>query len=223
MSIMGSKIEWLVWRENMKSTLKCIFIFFVFISGYICGKIGIDTMLNALMLSLSNLDLIQIIGFSSSIITLILFIAYIFGKYLIIKQMTKTIFESVDASYNNESNNLKIVEEYNIGENNSEQIYLYSSDTLNWIKIYEYDYYDKKDRFSKGKLLMTHDHLRNGFAIKINTYLPCGIPRYIVQYQRYDFIIGEFHLNENGKNGIIDEGISINHTAKSILYYLVKS
>lgn len=196
-------------------------IFFIFLLGIICGKVGIDTMSNALVSSLSNLELIQIVGCSSSVATLILFILYFCGKYFIIKQMKNTIFENV-VRYDSNPINLRVVEEYNVGENNSEQLFIYSSNSLNWIKVYECSYDDNKKIFVKNKLIIKHGYLRNGFSIKINTYLPCGLPSYILEYQRFDFIIGSLLLSENGKNGIVDEGLSIKHTFKSLLYYLVK-
>lgn len=205
----------------MKLILKCMLIFFIFLLGIICGKVGIDTMSNALFSSLSNLELIQIVGFSSSVATLILFILYFCGKYFIIKQMKNTIFENV-VRYDSNPINLRVVEEYNVGENNSEQLFIYSSNPLNWIKVYECSYDDNKKIFVKNKLIIKHGYLRNGFSIKINTYLPCGLPSYILEYQRFDFIIGSLLLSENGKNGIVDEGLSIKHTFKSLLYYLVK-
>lgn len=210
-----------LWKKNFKLIFKFIFILFVFVLGVICGKINIGTLINALILNLSKLDLIQIIGFSSLIATLVLFILYFCGKYFIIRQMTNTIFENV-VRFDNAPNNLRIKEEYNIGENNSEHIYVYSSDPLRWIKIYECHFNDREKIFIKDKLLVTHGYLRNGYTIKINTYLPCGIPSYIVEYQRYDFITGNLLLAENGKNGIADEGLSTKHTIKSLLYYFIK-
>ncbi len=207
----------------MKKVFKITLIIFIFISGYICGKIGIDKILSAFILNLSQLDLIQIIGFSSSIATLLLFIAYFIGKYFIIRQMTDIISEKVDLHYDNNQKGYQIIHEYDLGESNDEQVYLYSTDTLKWIKIYEYIYDEKKSMSIKGKLVLEHKYLRNGFAIKINTRLPCGSPNYVIEYQRRDFIIGKLELAENGKNGLLDQGLSVKHTFKSILYYLVKS
>lgn len=205
----------------MKSAIKLILAIFIFVIGYICGKIGIDTILSTLIINLSMLNLIEVIGFSSSIATLVLFVLYFCGKYFIIKQMTKTIFEDIVRN-NNTPSDLRIEDEYNIGENNSESIYICPSEPLRWINIYEVHYDSEKRIFIKDKLLAKHGYLRNGYAIKINTYLPCGIPKYMVEYQRYDFIIGSLSLSENGKNGIIDQGLSIKHTFKSLLYYLIK-
>lgn len=206
----------------MKTLIKNIAILSIFILGYICGNIGIDTILSSFILKLSKLEIIEIIGFTSSIVTLVLFIAYIIGRCFMINQMKVTISETFNLFYNDEETDFKVVEEYDIGENNTEKIYLQSSETLRWIKIYECEYDDKNNKFNKGRLVLNHELLRSGFAIKLNTYLPCGMSSYILEYQRYDFIIGKLELAENGKNGILEEQVSIKHTIKSILYYLVR-
>lgn len=50
--------------KKMKLIFEYISIFEDFILEYIGGKFGMDTVINAIILKLSNLDLIQIIGFS---------------------------------------------------------------------------------------------------------------------------------------------------------------
>ena len=206
----------------MKILIKNIVILLIFILGYICGNIGKDTILSSFILTLSKLEIIEIIGLASSIISLVLFITYIIDRCFMINEMKVTISETFDLFYNDEERDFKVVEEYDIGDNNTEKIYLKSSETLRWIKVYESEYNEKNNKFNKGRLLLNHNLLKRGFAVKLNTYLPCGIPSYIIEYQRYDFIIGELVLAENGKNGILEEQVSIKHTIKSILYYLVK-
>lgn len=206
----------------MKILIKNIVILLIFILGYICGNIGKDTILSSFILTLSKLEIIEIIGLASSIISLVLFITYIICRCFMINEMKVTISETFDLFYNDEERDFKVVEEYDIGDNNTEKIYLKSSETLRWIKVYESEYNEKNNKFNKGRLLLNHNLLKRGFAVKLNTYLPCGIPSYIIEYQRYDFIIGELVLAENGKNGILEEQVSIKHTIKSILYYLVK-
>lgn len=207
----------------MKHIFKKIFTaLMIFILGYICGKIDFSSIFKAITSSLSELEVVEIIGFTSSIISLVLFIAYIAGRSFMIKQMKVIISESINVSYNNKEQNLRVVEEYNLGDNNSEEVYLSSSEVIRWIKVYEYRYNEEKCIYEKGDLLIRHELLKNGLAIKFNTYLPCGIPKYLLEYQRFDFILGEILLAENGKNGILEEQLSIKHTIKSIIYYLVK-
>lgn len=209
-------------EEIVKILIRSIAILSIFIVGYICGDIGKDTILSFFILNLSNLRIIETIGFISSIVTLVLFMTYIIGRCFMINQMKVTILETFNLFYDDEETNFNVVEQYDIGENNTEKIYLQSSETLRWIKIYEYEYDANSNKFNKGRIVVNHELLRSGFAIKLNTYLPCGMPSYIVEYQRYDFIIGKLELAENGKNGILEEQVSIKHTIKSILYYLVR-
>ena len=207
----------------MKHTFRKVFtIVVIFILGYICGKIDFSSIFKTIILSLSKLEAIEVVGFTSSIISLVLFIAYIAGRIFMIKQMKVTISESINVSYSNEEQSLRVVEEYNLGDINSEEVYLYSSEVIRWIKVYEYIYNEEKGICEKGDLLIKHELLKHGFAIRFNTYLPCSMPKYLVEYQRFDFMLGEIELCENGKTGILEEHISIKHTIKSIIYYLVK-
>ena len=164
----------------MKILIKNIVILLIFILGYICGNIGKDTILSSFILTLSKLEIIEIIGLASSIISLVLFITYIIGRCFMINEMKVTISETFDLFYNDEERDFKVVEEYDIGDNNTEKIYLKSSETLRWIKVYESEYNEKNNKFNKGRLLLNHNLLKRGFAVKLNTYLPCGIPTYII-------------------------------------------
>ncbi|WP_313413277.1 hypothetical protein [Sedimentibacter sp.] len=162
----------------------------------------------------------QTIGNISSFVTLISFIIYFIGKFIRIKMSKKLRYESIAVYYNTCENNFKIVDEYYIGSGNSEKIIVSSEVPLNWIKIYECEYDYKKNKFNKGKLIERHGFLRAGNAIQINTYLPCGMPAHMLEFERYDYLIGTFHLAENGKNGILEECVKLSHTLRSYLYYI---
>lgn len=194
----------------------------IFLLGYIEGSIGIGKILENVISKVTMLDWIEVIGVTSSVITLVLFIAYIVGKIFLIKQMENTLFENITLGTVKDFANVRVVAEYNVGGNNNEVVYLFSSQTLRWIKIFEYQWDEKKEVFKKGNLVVHHKYLKNNFAIQINTYLPCSIPAYIVEYERYDFIRGRLDLVANGKNGVMEEGIKLKHNKKSMLYYLVK-
>lgn len=114
----------------------------------------------------------------------------------------------------------KIVEEYNIGDVNSEKIIISSEMPLNWIKIYNCEFDEKKNTLKKGKLIANHGLLKTRHAISINTYLSCGIPSYLIEFQRYDYLKGRFYIAENGKNDILDEQVTMSHTLASYLYYV---
>lgn len=162
----------------------------------------------------------QTIGNISAFATLISFIIYFIGKFIRIKMSKKLRYENIEVYYNTQKNDLKIVDEYYIGTSNSEIILVSSEVPLNWIKIYEFEYDDKKNKFIKGKLTEKHGFLRAGHAIQINTYLSCGVPAYILEFEQYDYLVGSFHFAENGKNGILEECVTMSHTFRSYLYYI---
>lgn len=58
--------------------------------------------------------------------------------------MEITLEETVEVSYEN------VIDEYNLGELNSEFVYLSSTEPLRWVKFYEYNFNDIKNY--KGKL-----------------------------------------------------------------------
>lgn len=165
----------------------------------------------------------ELIGQISSMATLILFMFYFVGRGITLSLERKLKYENFEIYYGDKfPENIKIVDEYNVGNNTIESLIITSEKELNWIKVFEF-YYNKKNKdFKKGKLVVEHKHLRSSHSIKINTYLPCGIPQYILEFQRYDYLNGTLKLAENGENGIVDVNIEMHHTLKSILYYLVR-
>lgn len=162
----------------------------------------------------------QTIGNVSSIITLISFIIYFIGKFIRIKMRKKLRRENIEASYNVNENNLKIVDEYCVGPSNTERIIVSSAVPLNWINIYEYEFDNEKNKFKKGILIVRHGFLRAGHAILINTYHSCGVLAYMLEFEQYDYLRGRFCFAENGKNGILEECVTISHTFYSNLYYI---
>ncbi|MFC0274213.1 hypothetical protein ACFFIX_22960 [Metabacillus herbersteinensis] len=121
----------------MRFVYNGVFILVTFILGYLMGIVGLETFLRMLLLKMSDLDFIEIIGFSSSLISLILFLAYIIGRIILIKKMEVTLNETIELSYENENQKFTVSEEYNLGELNSEFVYLTSTEPLRWIRFYE--------------------------------------------------------------------------------------
>lgn len=146
------------------------------------------------------------------------------GKIVKINLNKYLKFESIEVHYylTDEYYSLNIIEEYDIGIHNDEKIIISSEMPINWIKIYECTFEEKKKDLVKGEIVATHNLLRPGEAIVINSYLSCGIPSYIVEFERHDYLKGSLYLAENGKNGILDNQVSLCHTWKSYLYYLLE-
>ncbi len=164
--------------------------------------------------------LINSIGNISSIATLLLFLIYFIGRITTIILEKNFIYEFIDVYRGDDLLNIyekyKIIDEYLVGKDSDETLIITPEKGLNWIKAYEYNPHNKK----KGKIIFEHDCLPSNLSIKIDTYLTCGMPRYILEFERYDFLRGEYYLAENNKDGIAS--IKMRHTWKSILYSIVK-
>ncbi|MEJ9255706.1 hypothetical protein [Bacillus wiedmannii] len=202
----------------MRFLSKSISIVLIFILGYFLGYIGLNNVTIKLIEQIEKISFITLIGVISSIITVILFIAYIAGRIFLIRQMEMTLLESLDISSKSTDKQYNLIEEFDIGDNTVEEIFITSSQPLRYIKIYNYDV----EKMDKGELVKEIGPIRHGHSIKINTYLTCGIPNFVLEYQRFDFVIGRLELSENGKSGILTENLLINHTFRSYIYYIVK-
>lgn len=204
--------------DSMNTFGKTITVILIFLIGYVFGVLGLEHLILRFIDGFRDFNVIEIIGFASSIVTLILFGTYILGRYLMIKRMEITLLETIEVSRDGEPKGFNVVEEFELGENTSESIYLTSTEPIRYIKFYSYDFQRNKN----GGLLQQYGLLKNGQAIKINTYLTCGIPNYVIEYQRFDYVKGRLALGENGKNGSVAESLEIKHTFKSIVYFLVR-
>lgn len=187
----------------------------IFLAGYTFSYIS-PILLNELF----TLNLIETISFFSSVVTLLLFLFYLIGRYLLVRKVETFISEAIDVVYtpNEENQKNNTVDVIELGENHSETVYLSSIEPMRFIKFYEYDYINN----NKGEFILEYPNLKNGQVLEINTYLPDGIPNYILEYQRFDYVKGKLILGENGKNGLLVENLELKHTVKSLLYYLVK-
>lgn len=187
----------------------------IFLAGYAFGYIS-----PRLINELRTLNLIETISFFSSVFTLLLFLFYLIGRYLLVRKVETFITESIDVTYTFDAENQKnnIVDVIELGENLSETVYLSSIEPIRYIKFYEYDFEGNR----KGKFIDEYVNLRNEQVLEVRTYLPDGIPNYILEYQRFDYVKGKLLLSENGKNGLLVENLELKHTVKSLLYYLVK-
>ncbi|WP_138860229.1 hypothetical protein [Exiguobacterium mexicanum] len=187
----------------------------IFLAGYVFGYIS-----PRLINELRTLNLIEAISFFSSVVTLMLFLFYLIGRYLLVRKVETFITESIDVVYTSNAENQKnnIVDVIELGEDHSETVYLSSIEPMRYIKFYEYDF----DKDKRGKFIAEYLNLKNEQVLEVRTYLPEGIPNYILEYQRFDYVKGKLSLGENGKNGLLLENLELKHTAKSLLYYLVK-
>ncbi len=72
------------------------------------------------------------------------------------------------------------------------------------------------------KELEKFEKIINNTSIRVDTTITCGIPLYMIEFERADYIRGTLILQSNGKNGVQEEMIKLKHTWKSIIYYIFR-
>lgn len=161
----------------------------------------------------------------ASIATLILFVIYFVGRVITIIIEKNIKYERIEryGSENEIPRDLKIIDDFKCNEISQDiLIIIPTTKSYNWVKIYECNYNEKKNRLVKTKKIYNSERIYNDHALRIDTIITCGIPNYILEFERCDYMKGELILQENGKNGIEEELLVFKHTLKSILYYLFR-
>lgn len=200
---------------------KTITILIVFILGYLLGEIDVKPILKDLENEFIELNTISIIGLASSVTTLLVFLMYLIGKVYAIKKAEMFLTESFFVRHNNNNDDLNIGKEITLDKDleECEIIYLVPNDPIREIKFYTYD----GDYHKEGQLIESIGSLKAGEALRINTYLPCGMPNYIIKYERFDYVIGTLVLQEDGRGLTNFRTPEIKHTWRSYFYHLVKA
>ena len=161
----------------------------------------------------------------ASIATLILFVIYFIGRIISIIIEKNIKYETIDV-YNNEkaiNKNIKIVDEYCCSEEcNDILIITPQTKSYNWVAIYRCEYDEKTNDLIKREQLYKTERIYNDVSFRIDTTLSCGIPQYVIEFERSDYMKGKLYTQYNGKNGIEEDMLIFNHTLKSVLYYLFK-
>ena len=147
-----------------------------------------------------------------------------YWKNNIINNWKKVIYEKIDIYIKEEDipKDLKISDEYKCGHEGEILIITPYEKSYNWLAIYECKYNEKNKNLKKVKELKKFEKIMNNTSIRIDTILACGIPLYIIDFERSDFIKGTLILQSNGKNGIQEEMLTFHHTWKSVIYYLFR-
>lgn len=164
------------------------------------------------------------LGNIASIATLILFVIYFIGRIISLIIEKKVIYEKIDIYIKEEDipKDLKISDEYRCEHEGEILIITPYEKSYNWLAIYECKYNEKNNNLKKVKELKKFEKIMNNTSIRIDTVLTCGIPLYIIEFERSDFIKGTLIMQSNGKNGIQDEMLTFHHTWKSVIYYLFR-
>lgn len=164
------------------------------------------------------------LGNIASIATLILFVIYFIGRIISLIIEKRVIYEKIDIYIREEDipKNLKISDEYKC--EHAEEILIITpyEKSYNWLAIYECKYNEKNSNLEKVKELEKFEKIMNNTSIRVDTVLTCGIPLYIIEFERSDFIKGILTLQSNGKNGVQEEMLEFHHTWKSVIYYLFR-
>ena len=161
----------------------------------------------------------------ASFATLVLFVIYFIGRVITIMIEKNIKYENIERFFSEADipSELKIIDEFKCDENSNDIIIIMpTTKSYNWVKIYECNYNEKNNRLVKTKKIYNSERIYNDHALRIDTIITCGIPNYILEFERCDYMKGELILQENGKNGIEEELLVFKHTLKSILYYLFR-
>jgi hypothetical protein len=86
------------------------------------------------------------------------------------------------------------------------------------VKIYELEDNSFKDKNE----LYCFENILKGNVICIKTNIPCVVAKYKIEFERNDFLKGEFFINSIGENNIQERRISVHHTFKSFMYYFFR-
>jgi hypothetical protein len=202
--------------------LKRVYSFIIiFVTGFILGEIDTRPIMNKISHEIAQTNIVSIIGLISSITTLLVFLMYIVGKVYAIKKAEMFLTESFFVRHNNDISDLNITKEVNLDKDIEahETIYLVSNEPIRNISFYTYDWENDKE----GALIESIGSLKTGEALCIYTLLPCGIPNYIIKYERFDYVIGKLVLSEDGRGLTNFRTPEIKNTMKSYFYHLVKS
>lgn len=202
--------------------MKKIYSFIIiFIIGFIIGEVDSSTIINKIGYEVLQLNIVSIIGLISSITTLLVFLMYLIGKIYAIKKAEMFLTESFFVRHHKDRSDLNIIKEINLDKNikENETVYLVPNEPIRNISFYTYDWENNKE----GTLIESLGSLKTGEALCIYTYLPCGIPNYIIKYERFDYVEGKLILSEDGRGLTNFRTPEIKHTLKSYFYHMVKS
>ncbi|HAT4166096.1 TPA: hypothetical protein ACOTHO_002425 [Clostridium perfringens] len=163
-----------------------------------------------------------LVSYLSSVATLILFILYFIGRIWVINRNKKLLLENFELEYL-ENDDLERKNQYNLG--GSELITISSTQGINWLKIYRVKFDSKKNKMvivDKNPVIY-HKFLNVNEKLYIKDNIPCGIPMYRIEYERLDYIQGEFDISLDGKyGGLFMDDFKSKLTIKSYLYYICK-
>ncbi len=158
------------------------------------------------------------LGYISSIATLVLFVIYFIGRIITII-MVKPIWSDKITNYDSATD---IVEEYEIDDTGCKAA-LTTTNGIRNLKIYAVEFDPEIGIVHSTKeLLYERAFLNIGQSIVICADLPDCIPKILVEYETLEYMKVSIAWVDNCKNGVMSEIPTLTHTVKSILYYLCR-
>jgi hypothetical protein len=171
-----------------------------------------------------NNDIALNLSTISSIATLILFVFYFIGRLFTgMKNLKfkKENFELVpnDDDFDEHENALDL--------GGHEWFKMSSQEPMNWIKFFKVDYDDAKDSFIKNpsKYIKMFRYISTNDSVHIKTDVPEGIPNLLIEFERFDYIRGDFLVGYDGRTsgiGMCPHRYKMALHFKTILYYLMR-
>lgn len=160
----------------------------------------------------------NVIADISAVATLILFLLYFIGRLWSVHINKKFSYEKITVLFPIDDAELDV---YNI--NGDAILKILSGQYLNWIKVYSFEYKDEQCKKIDKKLLDTIRKININEPVYLGVELPEVIPNILIEFQRFDYVIGSFILYPDGRGiGYNSSDFEFRNTFRTFLYYLVK-
>ena len=145
---------------------------------------------------------------------------YLISKIIIIKDLNKypeSQMLIIDGEIEEDYKTGEIYDKIFTLDESCKKLTLKSEKLIRYIKIYEMEI---SKNFKKGALVKDISFLAPPRMVLLELSIPCGIPNYIIEYKREDYMIATLNIQYNGRNGYTAASTKLKHTIKSILYHL---
>lgn len=166
-------------------------------------------------------NLWNIITNMSTIITCILFFAYIIGHIWKIKISKKLLYEKFQMEYLSDDEIESLDRFIDLDSKYGEIFSISSPNGINTICFYEINYNENNGKIEKGKLIKKINDIDVNEKVYVRDIIPEGIPKLYIALEKTDYIKIEFAVSTNGKNNeFVKTDYKCKMSLKSWIYYL---
>lgn len=152
----------------------------------------------------------KIVSQIASITTLSLATLGIIGKIWYVKKILKKKDISFDVSYDKMEGKL----------DENERLYINCDSFLNYIKIYQVTWSENHSEIVDQKLIYEKENISSSQTLIIDCDIDGEFPKYLLEYEKEDYIKGELLLRASEKTkGIDKEHLNQKVSFKTILYH----